>query len=278
MVLDVTLMTVTLITLLVASYTDIRTREVPDWLSYGLIFTAFGIRIIFSFEMGWTILLSGIIGFIICLALAFLFYYTGQWGGGDSKLLMGMGAIIGISYPLSTESFDLLIFFLALLFLGAIYGLIYMIVISIIKRKLFVKEFVRRIEKQKKLHLSLMIVSLLFAVLTFFQTFFWTLIVMPLGLYYLFNFVNAVEKTCFFKKTPAKNLTEGDWLAEDVKINSKIIVEAKTLELEDLVKLRKLKRLILIKEGVPFVPSFLFAYLLLIFGQELLKLSFGGLF
>ena len=62
--LDIILIIITFIVLLVASYTDIRTREVPDWLNYGLIFAAFGIRIIFSFEYGWEIILSGILGFI----------------------------------------------------------------------------------------------------------------------------------------------------------------------------------------------------------------------
>ena len=103
MVLDVTLIILALIVLFIASYTDLKTREVPDWLNYSLIFSAFGIRTIFSFELGWEIIISGLIGFVIALSIALLFYYTGQWGGGDSKLLMGMGAIIGVSYPFNWE-------------------------------------------------------------------------------------------------------------------------------------------------------------------------------
>ena len=50
-------------------------------------------------------------------------------------------------------------------------------------------------------------------------------------------------------------------------------MEAKTLEKEDVWKLRFMERekkikQVLIKEGVPFVPSFLFAYLLLVFGSK----------
>ena len=72
MVLDVTLIIITLIALLVASYSDIRTREVPDWLNYGLIFTAFGIRTIFSFKLGWEIILGGVLGFLV-LGLRYFF-------------------------------------------------------------------------------------------------------------------------------------------------------------------------------------------------------------
>ena len=40
MVLDVILIILALIVLLIASYTDLKTREVPDWLNYSLIFSA----------------------------------------------------------------------------------------------------------------------------------------------------------------------------------------------------------------------------------------------
>ena len=48
MVLDVILIVVSLIVLITASYSDLKTREVPDLLNYGLIFAALGIRAIFS--------------------------------------------------------------------------------------------------------------------------------------------------------------------------------------------------------------------------------------
>jgi len=271
--LDIILIIITFIVLLIASYIDIRTREVPDWLNYGLIFAAFGIRIIYSFEYGWGIILSGIFGFIVCLGLAFLFYYTNQWGGGDSKLLMGMGAVIGITYPFDAGSWNLLFFFLALLFLGAIYGLIFMIGIAIKKRKIFMKEFIKSVKSKKNLSLFLIVLTIILIVFSVLKSYLWPLIFFPLGLFYLFIFVNVIEKTCFFKKVKPEKLTEGDWLIEDVKVGKKTVMEAKTLEKEDVWKLRFMERedkikKVLIKEGVPFVPSFLFAYLLLVFGEK----------
>ena len=40
--------TIAFFALLIASYTDLRTREVPDWLNFGLIGTGFGINLLFS--------------------------------------------------------------------------------------------------------------------------------------------------------------------------------------------------------------------------------------
>ena len=276
------IVTVTIITLLIGSYTDIKTREIPDWLSYALIFSALGIRSIFSVSLGWDILLSGILGFAVCFLFAYLFYYTNQWGGGDAKLLMGMGAMIGIIYPFTPESFNLLIFFLALLFLGAIYGLIWMIVLAI-KNKLFWLEFKKAIKENHKLHLGLIIFCLLLIVPIIFSPFLLPLIIFPLGIFYLFMFINTVEKSCFIKRIHINDLTPGDWLAEDVKHNHKVILEKKTLEDEDLNKLKdlhssgKLSK-VLVKEGIPFIPSFLFAYLFLIFGKNVWNWFYGLLF
>ena len=183
---------------------------------------------------------------------------------------MGMGAVIGITFPFNDSSWNLLLFFLALLFLGAIFGLLWMIYVALKKRKVFVLNFEKSIIKKKKLHIFLAVLSLILIVPTLFYIFLWPLILFPLSFFYLFTFVNSVEKSCFINKVKIKNLTEGDWLAENLKIKNKLVIEKKTLELEDLWKLRKLEGQgklteILIKEGVPFVPSFLFAYLAIIF-------------
>ena len=282
MLLETILITITLIILFIASYTDLRTKEVPDWISYGFIFMALGIRIIFSIQFGWFILFSGILGLLLCFALALIFYYTSQWGGGDSKLLMGIGASIGISIPFNNSSWDLFLYFTALLILGAIYGLIFMAYQAIRKRKIFTKAYLKSLRSNKKLHLTLLIISILLLILTIFRTSFWPIALLPLGLLYLFTFVDVVEKACFFRKIIPDRLTEGDWLAERVRIGKKILLEPKTLEKEDLWELRfqashgKIKE-VLIKEGVPFIPSFLFAYLALIFGRSLFSWFLGFL-
>tara|TARA_Y100000310_G_C20561758_1_gene753418 strand:- start:21 stop:866 length:846 start_codon:yes stop_codon:yes gene_type:complete len=277
-----TITTITLITLLIASYSDLKTREVPDWLNYGLIFMALGIRLIFSVNSGWYILLSGVLGFAVCFLIAHLFYYTNQWGGGDAKLLMGMGAMIGITYPFNVESFNILFFFIALLFLGAIYGLIWMFALAL-QKKWFWLDFKNAVNEYKKFHYGLIIFTVLLIIPVFLSPFLLSLIVFPLGVFYLFIFINTVEKSCFIKKISVNKLTPGDWLAEDVKLNHKIVLKKKTLEEKDLKKLKQLHsngklNKVLVKEGIPFIPSFLFAYLFLIFGKNAWNWFYGLLF
>ena len=283
MLFELIIFSVAIVALSIAFFTDLKTREVPDWVSYGLIMSALGIRVIFSLEFGWYILVSGLLGFVATLALAYLFYYTRQWGGGDSKLLMGIGAVIGITFPLNNSSLDLFWFMIALLFIGAIWGILSMGYLALQEKKKFSETFSRMLKGHKHAHISLGTLMLLFVGLTFLYHTLWPIIFFPLGFFYLFIFVNAVEKSCFLRKVSPKKLTEGDWLAENVVIRGKNIIMKKTLvkndvrQLQELEKKKKLKT-VLIKEGIPFVPSFLFAYLLIVFGKDLISWVLKGIF
>jgi len=81
------------------------------------------------------------------------------------------------------------------------------------------------------------------------------------------------------KYVEPNRLTEGDWIAKEIKYNGKYICGPKDLGIErkqinELIKLynqKKIKR-ILIKEGIPFVPSFLMAFVITIMYGNLLLL------
>src|SRR3989338_1977036 len=105
--------------LLVGSYTDFKIREVPDYLSYGMIIAGIGLRALYSaMTLDYWIILEGILVLGIMLGIGCAMFYLGQWGGGDSKVLMALGSLIGIQ--LSLDQF-MLSFFLNLLIIGGIF-------------------------------------------------------------------------------------------------------------------------------------------------------------
>ena len=65
-----------------------------------------------------------------------------------------------------------------------------------------------------------------------------------------------------------EELTEGDWIAEEIKVGKKYICGPKDLGIE-LAQIKKLIaykkkgkiKKVLIKVGIPFVPSFLIAFI-----------------
>ncbi len=253
---------VTLAVLFIASYTDVRTREIPDWVSYSFIAGILGIQAILSLRLGWAHLLFSLLGLVLMIALAYGLYYAGLWGGGDSKILMGMGAVFGFHV-------NLLLFFVALLFAGAVWGLGWMGMVAARNRNAVWSAFRKQLQKTRTTHLSMVLLMAVCVVLTFFNSLFWVLIPLPLGLFYLFLVVDIVEQVGFIKKVPLSKVTEGDWLAEDILLRGKTLSARKTLEREDLQLLKDHHiHHVLIKYGVPFMPAFLVAYLLVVLGGK----------
>ncbi|MBI2666809.1 prepilin peptidase [Candidatus Woesearchaeota archaeon] len=257
----------TILVLAIATFTDIKSREVPDWLSYGFLFSVLGIRSIFTFEQGISVLWSGFLGMFFFFLIGLLLYKTNQWGGADSKLLMGLGGVLGITLPLQSSSLNLLWFFLLLLFVGAIFGLLWMSFLAVRKIPAVIVICKEKLLYWKYLHFSAAGTSVIFLSLTIFVHYlFIPFIVIPLAVFYLFIFITAVEKTCFYRRVLPQDIAEGDWLAEAVQIKEKITLRKKALEMKDIHLLQKLmpQKKVLIKDGVPFVPSFLIAFLLFV--------------
>src|SRR3989338_4025052 len=235
--IEVLLAALVLLVLVIDSYTDLRTKEVPDWLSYGFIATALGFRAIYSFQDGWQVLASGLLGFAAFYLLALLFYYTHQWGGGDSKLLMGMGAALGITYPFAQASFTPLWFLLLLLFSGALYGLVWLGFLAVKRRNCLFPELRSLLGNHKKLHIGLGFSSVLFLGAGFLVHYLLLVVTMLAVLYYLLLFLVAVQSCCFVSERNTESLTEGDWLAEDVIVHGKKVLAKKTLIKSDIEKL-----------------------------------------
>jgi len=287
MVYSLILMGIILIGLIIATITDLKTREVPDWLSYGLIAIGLGVNLIFSFAYGnYWFFVNSLAGFTLFLAVALIMFYTGQWGGGDSKVLMGLGALIGFDFRLTKFPF-MASFLINILVVGAVYGLMWSLFLVFKNWKGFYREFRKKLHSAKVVRLkgAVIIFVVLMLALSFFtketaiRPLLFALALLVLLTFYLWVFVKAVEKICMLKSITPDKLTEGDWIAKDVKHNGKYICGPKDLGIEkkqirQLVKLYKLNKIkrILIKEGIPFVPSFLIAYIITLVWGNLLFL------
>jgi len=277
--IDITLFIV-FMALIIASITDIKTREVPDWLNYSLIISGLAINGIFSLiYSNSSFIINSLIGLGIALIFALIMFYTGQWGGGDSKLLLGVGASMG-----SILSFSGFIpsFIINMLLVGSIYGLCWGIIIALKNKKLFLKKTKEILtnKKLKKLKLIFTILSLLPFLILFIDyntinLILCLLLFLSLNLIiYIYIFSKIFEEAFMYKYVSPKKLTEGDWIANNIIVKGKQICGPKDLginqkQIQKLINL-KIKR-VKIKEGIPFVPSFLIAFILtLILGNIVL--------
>lgn len=278
--INIILGTVGLTAIIIATIVDIKKREVPDWISYSLIASGFGIRVIdFLTTNNWHTLLYGAAGFTAMLAVGMFMYYTRQWGGGDAKLILGIGTVFA---DFGTNKLFLLDFLINMLLIGAAYGLAFGLILAIKKWKEFKPEIQKIAEEYRKIRLgtlggaAITIIIILLIQDNIARTALTILALFSLTYMYLMLFMKAVDKACMYKYVPTKKLTEGDWVAEEVKINNKVICGPKDLGLEknQIEELKRLKvKKVLIKEGIPFVPSFLIAMIItLIAGNMIMKI------
>ncbi len=102
-------------------YTDIRYGKIFNKLTFPLFFSGFIYNILFKGLNGF---LSSLIGSLLAFVPFFIFFQMGGLGGGDVKLLAGIGAWLG--YPL----------ILWVIFFTAISGLLISIIFALLKGKM----------------------------------------------------------------------------------------------------------------------------------------------
>lgn len=282
--IDYFLVIVALVYVTVATIFDVKTREVPDWLSFSLIAIAVFSNFLYSLIFNqWNYILYSLIGLAVFFSFGSLMYYARQWGGGDAKLLAGLGALLP-QYPILLKNYFnpnlnipfLLIFIINILVAGGVYGLIYSVVIAARNKKSFLKEFISLINFYKEKMFFLIAFLFMLAALSFFFSL--QAIIIPftfviIFIIFTFVFIKAVENSSMYKLISVDKLTEGDWV---VSINSKIRYKPNPLGVtkQDIAKIKKLKaKKVLVKEGLPFVPAFLIGLIIsLIWGNLFLYL------
>ncbi len=254
--------------------TDLRWREVPDWLNYAAIAAGVSTRIFaFLTTFDWSWLIAGASGMAIAFVIAWVMFHAGQWGGGDAKMLIALGAILGVTWSLKTGGGA---YFIDLLVAGAIYGILWTLVTALSHRQECGKQLrlLHRTQGVRTARVIAIVAAVCLLLVSFFLPNDMRLpllilaIVIP-TLVTLGVVIKAVEKGCMLKRVTPDRLTEGDWIVKDVKVGGKRITGPADLGISpsQIHSLRKFAaqgriKTVLIKEGMPFVPSFALAFLL----------------
>lgn len=269
--------------LLMGSITDLKKREVPDTLNYSLIFLGLLMNLVFTIlHLDASFIINSVAGLILGFGVGALFYYTGQWGGGDAKLVMGIGAVMGVN-PLNFLRVmpDFVLFLITSLLVGAFYGITWLFVLAIKHHKKYKKEYRALSKNNNFFYFKVTIIFFAFLIIIGYFTRINNTVLFLAGSFLIFltlllyskNFFKAVENAVLTKKIKVSELTEGDWLVGELVFKEKKIRANKTgLNKEDIDFLKKKNvKDVKVRQGIPFVPSFLIAYLiLLLFGNWLI--------
>jgi len=286
---------VSFIGLIIATQTDLDRREVPDWLNYFLLvfglFLAGLLSIVYSDY--WYIVASVSMA-SIAFGLGALMYYTGQWGGGDAKMLAALGALLATTKPIFgmlfpyelgwVTEYNILfvpVLFFQILIAGALYGIGFSLYMGIAHRKKWYVQMKKLFATRTHKILRFCVFAIALIVLSIgflyfdqgYATLFGILAIMILITYYIGVSAKAVELACMYRQMPVSKLTEGEWIAKDILKNGKRICGPSDLGISknQIVTLKKLGfSQVLVKVGIPFIPAFLAGFIAtILFGNIL---------
>lgn len=247
--------------LLIALAQDIKRREVDNWLNLFLLIIG---SVFFIFENPNTEAVFRLVFFILFFfVLSNVMYYGRFFAGGDAKLLFAMTPLF-VASTFKMTFFNLGLFIFALFLVGSIYGFGYSLILGLIHFKKLRKPLK---QEAKKIHFSLLIVGVLvFALLGIFNVLIFGLALFILFFVLLYVYAKAIEKVAMYHEVNTKELREGDWLVRDLKIGKRVFkAQFEGLSKEDIKFIQKYKKTLLIKDGLPFVPSFVIAFLVYFF-------------
>jgi len=280
------------ITLLcVASYFDLKTGEIPDEISLGLLGLSIFFSLLFSLlNWNFNIVLWSVAYGIFFFLFGYLSFYFGELGGGDVKLLAGIGSALGFLERLNLFNTMLPVAIDFLINLGLVtipYSICYALFLTI-RKPMVIERFFDEIKRLENLFMIFLsgVISIFLAAIGFpiFLFFFPFLVILTI-------FFKTLETHVLEKEVSIEQLREGDLLAEDVIIDNKTIIAMKDarlgLEIEQIEMLKKLKQegkleKIKIKEGMKFAPALGLAFILTVYFDEtlityLLKIIFPSI-
>jgi Flp pilus assembly protein protease CpaA len=255
--------------MLISSIQDFKHREVENWWNFSLIILVLAFRAFLSIEhWNYMYFLWGLIGLAVGFLLANLFYYARMFAGGDAKLLMSLGVILPLGTSIQTNLTLLILFLIFFLLAGSLYGLVYSLFLTFTNFKKFTYEFSNQFKKNKRLIIliesSLALVFILFLIFGFYTGLLLLLVLFLAP--FLFLYARAVEDSCMEHYVPISKLTIGDWTIHPIKAGKRIIKPNWEGLSENELKLikRYCKGKVLVKQGIPFVPTFLIAFIVMI--------------
>ena len=246
---------IALVGTLIASYYDLKTTEIPDYLPIVMIAAGILLNLVnFLITKNSEYLFLSIMNGIVFSTIGFSMYFAGQWGAGDAFLLAAVGFLIPKNFFLSEDLPFLFTYLVNLFFLGSIYMIIYSIAYAI-REKTALKYFK---EQMSKFYWAIFVFFIFFLIASsiisylIFNSINLKLVIIStissIILIILWIFSKSVEKS-FIKRIPVSKLKVGDVLVESKRWDG--ITEKKLREIK-----RSGKKYVYIKTGVCFAPAF----------------------
>jgi Flp pilus assembly protein protease CpaA len=269
--LELLLIAIAIIGSLAAGIYDLKTSNIPDSLCITMIIIGLILHSIYGFLTGdFNNLINSLMFGGLFLIFGLAMYFTGQWGGGDGELLVALGVLLPNLTVINTYFPFAISFFINSFFIGAVYSLTYSMFL-LYRNDGISKSFFKSVEQPSFMIVLLTLLSL--SVVSFFYLKVFSVIFFLSFIMVIFwKFAKSIDKG-FYKRIPVRKLKVDDMLGEDIpklKLYKRLI---KGLTKEQVRKIKKNKRYVIIKEGIRYGLTFpLTLIFTLLFGDVFLML------
>jgi Flp pilus assembly protein protease CpaA len=236
---------------LAAGMYDLKTSNIPDVLCIVMIIAGLGMHSYYGLTTGdFSSLQSALLYGGLFLAFGLGMYFTGQWGGGDGELLVAIGVLVPtLSFAHTFFPFALS-FFINSFFIGAVYSIAYSAILAI-RSPGMCKGFVKSMSSPYIIFSSTALIVMSLISLAVFTRMLSLLFFLSFTMIVLWKFAKSMDNG-FYKRIPTSKLRVDDMIGEDIpklRIYKRLI---KGLTKEQVVKIRKMKRYVMVKEGVRY--------------------------
>ncbi|MEM4326234.1 MAG: A24 family peptidase [Candidatus Pacearchaeota archaeon] len=258
-----------LVWLIFATIQDLKQREIANWLNFSLLIFGLGFRFFYSlFLDNFGFFVQGLIWLGIFFIFAILLYYLRFFAGGDFKLMFSLGVIIPISSSFLINLKVSFVFVILFFFVGFLYTIFSSFFLVFKNFEGFSRKFKAEFNNYYTIFLisSILIFVLLLAVFFKYINFLFSIpLFIILLIPYLYIYLKTVESLFLVKSVRVGDIKEGDWLYKEVRLPSKVIKSNwEGLSKEDIKELKKYRKRVFIRYGIPFSPVFLVSFLILI--------------
>lgn len=249
----------TLFFLILASYFDLKTGEIPYWISFPFIYSGLFLSLYHGNinNLQYAMFINAVIGGIIFLVFGLIAYKFAFLGGGDVMLFAGAGAGIANmgGIPLNENPYISFIFDLGIA--SIIWGLIYAS-FTAIKNKKILAEFK---EKMRFPFILLIILNFVIVLLLMLKIRSEILLILIIEIFFLIMTLLKIVEKHMIEEIPTENLNEEDTIYEDLIIKGKNL-KNKFLSKEEVEEIRKIKETVKIKRGIKYAPAILLAFII----------------
>ena len=265
--LEILLIAIALIGSFAAGMYDLKTTNIPDKLCIFMIMIGLILNILTGvFTKDFSYFIDSLLFGGLFLVFGLLMYYTGQWGGGDGELLVAIGVLLPKLSIVKTYFPFAISFFINSFFIGAFWSVVFSLYF-VYKNQYIARKFFNSFKKPLTLFITVTPIFLSLAFLLFNSLI--SLILFLVFVLFLFYKFSRIIEEAFYKKIPVSRLKVDDMLGEDIPKLRLYKKQIKGLTKEQVMKIKKVKKYVVIREGIRYGIVFPLALLFTLLFSDL---------